>query len=701
MNQKAKNSFWCFTCGKEKRPAKESLFYTMETTIYLRVYDISKGKAATWSPILLGKRIPGIWHTGVLAFDNEYFYATGIEKMTPEEIEETFRMKPVATHFLGRTTKTKKQFSLFLLDIFQQFTPDTYDLLKWNCNHFTDICSKFLCGCGIPAYITDLPDTFNDTPLGRGYVNMAKYIRGDNPITKPEDPNHPCHSLPYNIRTKKILLDDAESDSIEELEKPSVQPGTPTSSSGTTRSRENQCRHRNHPHQVGERRHRTSKQSPLLEGYLGINEVKEEKGNRSRSQMRSAKNEKSKESSQCDSDKKAKSDKKENPRSKRRNSATLSNEVLLSQSELNGDNNKTDTKVTSSSGGRASSPPRKLLPRARPDTKTVPNISINLSDVTDIPRFQLDDGLQNRLLPDIHTVSTTSPRAPRMRPDIHTVSTISPQAPRVRPDIYTISRNGPDLHPVSPRFGLDLHPMSPRFGQDLHPTSTPSQAPTLSKPPFFPSPVTSPQSTGSSNQQTQNQNHPQVYVPPLNIISREPKSHASKKMPVPQSPNGTFTYKKSPSISWQAYLDGINKDNKGTPLPFVQQHQPHFFAIGTKHDTRGPAQKRVPPSEASTAPSEKGYPHHYIFSPTYSGNQKPPHSYPFTTKFPSTISKQEYPDAPLSKMRALSPLRRCGRCGVGMPDNIQRCSVCGGPEAQHRPPKQLRYLPSVFPVVLK
>lgn len=42
--------------------------------VYLRVYDLSDGAARTWSPVLLGKRIEGIWHTGILLSGMEYFY---------------------------------------------------------------------------------------------------------------------------------------------------------------------------------------------------------------------------------------------------------------------------------------------------------------------------------------------------------------------------------------------------------------------------------------------------------------------------------------------------------------------------------------------------------------------------------------------------------------------------------------------------
>jgi hypothetical protein len=43
------------------------------------------------------------------------------------------------------------------------FSPKSYDLLKHNCNNFTNEVSQFLCGKGIPKYILDVPDEILNT----------------------------------------------------------------------------------------------------------------------------------------------------------------------------------------------------------------------------------------------------------------------------------------------------------------------------------------------------------------------------------------------------------------------------------------------------------------------------------------------------------------------------------------------------------
>ena len=47
--------------------------------VELYVYDLSRGMAASMSQAILGQRIDGIWHTGVVFLDKEYYYGGGIQ----------------------------------------------------------------------------------------------------------------------------------------------------------------------------------------------------------------------------------------------------------------------------------------------------------------------------------------------------------------------------------------------------------------------------------------------------------------------------------------------------------------------------------------------------------------------------------------------------------------------------------------------
>lgn len=150
--------------------------------VTLRVYDISDGKAAIWSPVVLWKKIDGVWHTGVQAYGYEYFYGGGIVKMLPEDVENQYRMKPKQIIPLGITTIPQSDFEQFLLEIQDEFCRETYDLLKWNCNNFSDVCTKFLLGMGLPDGILSLPDTINKTLIGHLIVKAVKAFRGGPPV---------------------------------------------------------------------------------------------------------------------------------------------------------------------------------------------------------------------------------------------------------------------------------------------------------------------------------------------------------------------------------------------------------------------------------------------------------------------------------------------------------------------------------------
>lgn len=60
----------------------------------------------------------------------------------------------------------------FLRDVSPRFTQETYNVLKHNCNNFTNECAHFLLGQGIPKDIIDLPEQFLNTPAGRMIAPM-------------------------------------------------------------------------------------------------------------------------------------------------------------------------------------------------------------------------------------------------------------------------------------------------------------------------------------------------------------------------------------------------------------------------------------------------------------------------------------------------------------------------------------------------
>ncbi|KAH8584935.1 UBA TS-N domain-containing [Cryptosporidium sp. chipmunk genotype I] len=142
--------------------------------VELHIYDLSNGMASQLSPMLLGRTIEAIYHTGVLVYGYEYFYGGGIVCVRPEEITRLYGLKPIRTLALGTTRKTQKELNGHLESISNEFNSDNYDLLNHNCNHFSDNIVKFLIGEGIPSYILDLPNEVMRTPFGSMILPMLQ-----------------------------------------------------------------------------------------------------------------------------------------------------------------------------------------------------------------------------------------------------------------------------------------------------------------------------------------------------------------------------------------------------------------------------------------------------------------------------------------------------------------------------------------------
>jgi len=132
--------------------------------VELWVFDITGGMARVLSQSLLGQQIDGVWHTSIVVYNTEYLYGGGIQGVRPGTTAAG--NAPYKKVFLGHTPKSQSQFHTFLNSKAEAFSPGNYDLLKHNCNNFTDEAAVFLLGKKIPAWITGLPEQVLRTPLG-------------------------------------------------------------------------------------------------------------------------------------------------------------------------------------------------------------------------------------------------------------------------------------------------------------------------------------------------------------------------------------------------------------------------------------------------------------------------------------------------------------------------------------------------------
>ena len=134
--------------------------------VELAVYDLSNGLASQMSQSLLGQRIDGIWHTGVLIYSYEYFYGGGIQKLPQGQFTTFNGLRPSQILQLGSTNITQEIFEEYLSSLRSQFTAESYNLISNNCNNFSDTIVRFLLGIGIPSFIIDLPRIVFSTPGG-------------------------------------------------------------------------------------------------------------------------------------------------------------------------------------------------------------------------------------------------------------------------------------------------------------------------------------------------------------------------------------------------------------------------------------------------------------------------------------------------------------------------------------------------------
>eukprot|EP01024_Parvocaulis_polyphysoides_P009742 TRINITY_DN13134_c0_g2_i2.p1 TRINITY_DN13134_c0_g2~~TRINITY_DN13134_c0_g2_i2.p1 ORF type:complete len:196 (+),score=20.27 TRINITY_DN13134_c0_g2_i2:119-706(+) len=131
--------------------------------VRLHVYDISMGMAKVMSQGILGKQIDGIYHTGVVLGNTEYYFGDGIQRAPPGQ---TPFGQPTEVMDLGKTFVTQDLIDDFINDVKTRFCPENYNLITNNCNNFSDEFASFLVGTGIPQRIVGLPQEVAATPMG-------------------------------------------------------------------------------------------------------------------------------------------------------------------------------------------------------------------------------------------------------------------------------------------------------------------------------------------------------------------------------------------------------------------------------------------------------------------------------------------------------------------------------------------------------
>lgn len=148
------------------------------TTVQVYVYDLSRGLAAVYLPMVLGVQLDAIYHTSVVVWGKEYYIDQGIKVC--EQPGTTKYGTPREVMAVGETEVPQEIFDDFLDDLRnhkdQKYHALLYDLFDNNCNHFTDVVIEFLAGTNLEERILGLPQQVLNTPNGK----MLKAILAGN-----------------------------------------------------------------------------------------------------------------------------------------------------------------------------------------------------------------------------------------------------------------------------------------------------------------------------------------------------------------------------------------------------------------------------------------------------------------------------------------------------------------------------------------
>jgi hypothetical protein len=153
-----------------------------KTPVELILYDISNGASKRFSPLLFGREFEAIYHSGLLVFGKEYWYGGRIFKTEPPatkyfgapltasvtKLAASCYRSDLQTVQLGYTLATQEEFEDFLRsELCSKYTPEAYDVMSINCNHFSNEAIRFLTGASIPDEVINLPELVMKTPTAR------------------------------------------------------------------------------------------------------------------------------------------------------------------------------------------------------------------------------------------------------------------------------------------------------------------------------------------------------------------------------------------------------------------------------------------------------------------------------------------------------------------------------------------------------
>lgn len=158
---------------EEPRPPSCSL------PVYLHIYDLTMGLICRHSTVILGRQIPGLYHSAIVCFGLEAYFEGGIA------IAAAGRSRFGSTYhslLLGHTTKGLPEYLAWIRVQERSFYQvHDYHITRHNCHHFTNRAAAFLVGADslIPSYLFSTLKDFTATAQGATLTDALQlFTRG-------------------------------------------------------------------------------------------------------------------------------------------------------------------------------------------------------------------------------------------------------------------------------------------------------------------------------------------------------------------------------------------------------------------------------------------------------------------------------------------------------------------------------------------
>jgi hypothetical protein len=171
------------------------------------MYDLSNGVAQNMSRYILGVQIEGVWHTGVVVHDREYFFSRDTVYDTPEQ---TSFGKPNKVLSLGYTLWRQDELhSHIVAHLKPIFHREAYDAIEFNCNHFSAALCEYLVGASLPEEVVRQPEYLQYNPIVKlGKPWLTWYLKDG--IVQRREKDH-CRNVKSRLGQDKTDVPDQKS----------------------------------------------------------------------------------------------------------------------------------------------------------------------------------------------------------------------------------------------------------------------------------------------------------------------------------------------------------------------------------------------------------------------------------------------------------------------------------------------------------